>query len=214
MKIRAVVILRMAVCAFMLNFGGMIGSVSLVMAADASFHGLVTDTEGKPIRGAAVSAVSGSKSIGRFTDNNGHYEIAGLQPGIFEVSVTAFGYARKSETRDAGKSGETNFALLPRPDSIQVSMAELLTYFPDNGETRFLVTSCETCHNLLLPRSMRGMVASEWQNKIREMRAKSIAGTGLNPTFTDAQLEYAGRLLEKYFGPDSPEVTAKMVKHV
>jgi hypothetical protein len=104
MNIRAVVILRTAVCAFLLNFVGMIGSVSLVMAADASFHGLVTGTEGKPIRGAAVTAVSGNKSIGRFTDNKGHYEITGLQPGTFEVSVTAFGYARKSETREAAKA--------------------------------------------------------------------------------------------------------------
>ena len=49
-------------------------AVSL-FAADATLRGVVTDASGKPVRGAIVKATLGPKSISRFTQQDGRYEI-------------------------------------------------------------------------------------------------------------------------------------------
>ena len=60
-------------------------AVSL-FGADATLRGVVTDTSGKPVRGAIVKATLGPKSISRFTQTDGRYEIP-VTAGSYQMSV-------------------------------------------------------------------------------------------------------------------------------
>src|SRR5229473_1192913 len=79
-------------------------------AADTGFHGTITDEFGKPVRGAMVKAVSGYKTVARFSQADGKYDLA-LPPGNYSLSVDAFGFAGKRMAKDSSTSGETNFSL-------------------------------------------------------------------------------------------------------
>src|ERR1700690_3578471 len=46
-----------------------------VAASDAVIRGVVTDNDGKPVRGALVKAQSGYKIVTRFSQKDGRYEI-------------------------------------------------------------------------------------------------------------------------------------------
>ena len=69
----------------------------------ASLRGVVSDDTGKPVRGATVTATSGSKSVSRFTDQSGRYSIAELKPGQYEVSVAAWGFGPQKSTQEISK---------------------------------------------------------------------------------------------------------------
>jgi len=88
-----------------------------VVASPSGISGVVTDSSGKPIRGAAVSAKSGIKTITRFSQKDGKYEIT-VAAGTFDVTVEAYGFAAKKVSVDTAKGGETNFSLSPANLSI------------------------------------------------------------------------------------------------
>src|ERR1700684_3708058 len=75
-------------------------------AATSAIKGVVTDSSGKPVRGAVISAKSGIKTISRFSQTDGKYEIA-VPAGTYDVSVEAYGFAVKRISVDAAKAGET-----------------------------------------------------------------------------------------------------------
>jgi hypothetical protein len=79
-----------------------------------SVSGTVTDSStGKPVAGAAVSAPGFSVSTG----SDGSYTLAGLPPGSYQVSVSAYGYqnATATVTVTAGQAATQNFALTGTP---------------------------------------------------------------------------------------------------
>ena len=82
-------------------------AVSL-FGADATLRGVVTDASGKPVRGAIVKATLGPKSISRFTQQDGRYEIP-VAAGTYQMSVDAYGYGVKFQTKDTTQPGDTNF---------------------------------------------------------------------------------------------------------
>src|SRR5580704_8634423 len=81
-------------------------------AATSAIKGVVTDSSGKPIRGAIVSAKSGIKTVSRFSQKDGKYEIS-VPAGTYDVSVEAYGFALKKASVDTTKAEETNFSLAP-----------------------------------------------------------------------------------------------------
>jgi virginiamycin B lyase len=209
--VKAIVI---AIFVLVLNSWISPGSTIMAKPADAGFHGIVTDTAGKPIRGAAVKVTLGTRAISRFTDQDGRYQITGLQTGNYRVSVFAYGFEAKSQTQDATQVGETNFLLKPHWSASQVSSAEMMTALPDNQETRFLHASCSGCHNLTPPFERRGLTADDWNGVIHEMAAKSTMEIGLTPPLDKAGFAYTAGILNKYVGADAPELTQDQVKHV
>ena len=83
--------------------------------------GTVVDRRtGEPIEGAVVVA-KGRGDRGRArTDENGHYLIRGLEPGVYQVKAKARHYKKEIYSRVVPvRSGEVtrpiNFALVPRP---------------------------------------------------------------------------------------------------
>ena len=51
-----------------------------------SYRGMITNSSGKPIRGAMIQATDGPKTIARFSQKDGRYEIA-VPAGKYDVSA-------------------------------------------------------------------------------------------------------------------------------
>src|SRR6202040_374605 len=68
-------------------------------ASEAEIHGVVTDNAGKPVRGALVKATTSDKSVSRFTQKDGRYEIT-VPAGSYDVTVDAYGFAPKRQAKD------------------------------------------------------------------------------------------------------------------
>ncbi len=168
-------------------------------AAGPGFHGRVTDETGKPVRGAIVKATAGYKSVIRYTQPDGQYEIA-LPPGNYSVVVDAFGFGAKRLTKDAGEAGDTNFSLTHKLDLTRLSGADLENLLPDNADTRHLNVTCIECHGIENIMHKSGFTASEWKDFIPVM----TRGKVLPPNPKPSEMAAITAALEKYFGPDAP----------
>lgn len=184
-------------------------------ASDADIHGVVTDTAGKPVRAAMIKATAGGKTVARFTQADGHYEIT-LPPGSYTLTVEAYGFASKQKTVETTQAGETNFSLTPKFGLIHLTSAELETLLPDDPPTRFITAACVTCHSFGNIRRRSGYTASAWQSFIPVMTLGRLPA----PDFTPVTLAALCQALEKdfgpsarYFGPDSDPPKPEQVKH-
>jgi streptogramin lyase len=174
------------------------------MAAGSTvIKGKVTDTTGKPIRGAIVKATHDNKSISRFTQNDGSYEIA-VGPGDYALSVDAFGYGIKRATVDASKGGDTNFSLSAASlDLSRLTGAELESILPASSEKTLITSRCIQCHAFATVLHRRGNTAEEWKDFLPVMARGSMDEPfgGLSP----ASLEVISAALGKTFGPEAPQ---------
>ena len=172
-----------------------------VAASPFVINGVVTDSSGKPIRGAVVSAKSGIKTISRFSQKDGKYEIA-VAAGTYDVTVEAYGFAVKKASVDTAKAGVTNFSLSPANLSIgRLTGSELESLLPDTAETRLLRSRCIECHSLPTIVHRRGQSADEWKDFLPQM----THGATDEPfaSATSQELDALSAALEKYFGPKS-----------
>jgi streptogramin lyase len=170
-------------------------------AATVAIHGGVSDGSGKPIRGAVVSAKSGIKTITRFSQNDGKYEIA-VATGTYDVTVEAYGFAIKKASVDTAKAGETNFSLSPAILSIaRLTGSELESLLPDTAETRLLRARCIECHSLPTVVHRRGQSAAEWKDFLPQMTHGATDEPFANAT--PQELDALSGALEKDFGPQS-----------
>ena len=84
-------------------------------ASDAVIRGAVTDSDGKPIRGALIRAQVGYKIVTRYSQKDGRYEIT-VPVGTYSVTADAFGYGSKRSDKDTAQAGDTNFKLAHSTD--------------------------------------------------------------------------------------------------
>jgi streptogramin lyase len=171
-------------------------------ASTAAIKGIVTSDSGKPIRGAIISAKSGIKTISRFSQNDGKYEIA-VAPGTYELTVEAYGFAVKRASVDTTKAVETDFRLSPANLSLgRLSGSELESLLPDTAETRLLRSRCVECHSLPTIVHRRGQSAAEWKDFLPHM----TNGATDEPfaSATPQELDALSAALDKDFGPSSP----------
>jgi virginiamycin B lyase len=163
--------------------------------------GLVTDSSGKPVRGAVVSAKSGIKTISRFSQKDGTYEIA-VGSGTYSVTVEAYGFDVKRATVDSTRAGDTNFVLSPANLSLaRLTGSELESLLPDTPETRLLRSRCIECHSLPTMIHRRGQSATEWREFLPQMAKGATDEPFANAT--PQELDALSAALEKYFGPES-----------
>jgi virginiamycin B lyase len=172
-----------------------------VLASSFVIRGVVTDSSGKPIRGAVVSAKSGIKTISRFSQKDGKYEIA-VAAGTYDVTVEAYGFAIKKVSVDTAKAGETNFSLPPANLSLgRLTGSELESLLPDTPETRLLRSRCIECHSLPTIIHRRGQSAAEWRDFLPQMAKGATDEPFANAT--PQELDALSNALEKDFGPES-----------
>jgi len=169
-----------------------------VFAADAVIQGVVTDNAGKPIRAALVRVTASGKSVSRFTQANGHYEIT-VPAGSYEVYSEAYGFAGKRQTRDVAQGGETNFTLTPSFSVARLTSAEIDSLIPNDRQAVMVKSTCINCHGLGTLLLKRGSTAADWQAFLPTMTQDRMS----NPKFSPARLAALGAALEKYFGPDA-----------
>ena len=171
-------------------------------ASDAVIKGVVTDSAGKPLRGATISVASGIKTISRFSQKDGKYQIT-VAGGTYALSVEAYGFAVKRISVDTTKGGETNVSLTPASLNLaRLTGAELESLLPDTPEARLLKARCIECHSFPTVLHRRGQTAAEWKAFLPNM----TRGT-MNEPFarvSPAELDAISAALAKYFGPDSP----------
>ena len=195
---------------------GVISLSSALYAADAVLRGSVTDHAGQPVRGAIVTATEGIKSVSRYTQNDGRFEIT-VPAGTYDLSAQAYGFAAsKKQTKDTNQPGDTNLSLSAKLDIDHLSGADLEHLLPDNQQTRMIRSTCGGCHSFDTIIRRRGSTADQWQGFLPTM----TAGRMFQPVFSPQQLAALGPALEKYFGPDAtffgPDAdapTPEQVKH-
>ena len=167
-------------------------------ASDITLHGKVADYSGKPIRGAEIRATAGGKSITRFSQDDGRYEIA-LATGKYEIAAEAFGFAGRRSTVDTSENKEINFTLSARWEASRLSGADIDHMLPNEAPANLLRASCTSCHSFDIILHQRGKSASEWKGFIPTM----TRGRRPNPVFSFEKLDAISAALEKYFGPDA-----------
>lgn len=171
-------------------------------AATFVIKGVVTDSAGKPIRGAIVSAKSGIKTISRFSQKDGKYEIS-VPAGTYDVSVEVYGFALKKASVDTAKAEETNFTLAPANLNLaRLTGSELESLLPDTAEVRLLRSRCIECHSLPTIIHRRGQSAEEWKDFLPQMTHGATDEPFANAT--PQELDALSGALGKYFGPESP----------
>jgi virginiamycin B lyase len=183
-------------------------------AAELEIHGIVTDEAGKPIRGAMIKAIAGGKTVARFSQADGRYEIT-LPGDSYDISAEAFGFKPKT-TKNVTQSGETNFSLRSGILVSRLNGAEIQSLLPYNDETKFIEGECVHCHSFQRVALKRGYTAAEWMAFIPTMPKGRLPfnppGSGPHEDFatltakdfaTPAMVSLS-QALEKYFGPDSP----------
>ena len=152
-KVRAIVWALLAVLCVTASLG----------AADVVIKGTVTDSNGKPVRGAIVKATLGPKSINRYTQSDGTYELA-VAPGTYDVSVDAFGFALKRASIDTAKGGDSNFTLTAGPlDVSRMTGAEMESLLTDSPQKTLLMGTCVECHSFPTVAHRRGSSQEEWK---------------------------------------------------
>lgn len=183
-----------------LRWGLLLAVLSAVpmFAADAVIQGTVTDNSGKPIRAALVRVSAHGKSVSRFTQANGHYEIA-VPAGSYEVYSEAYGFGGKRQTKDTAQPGDINFSLSPSFSVARLTSAEIDSLIPNDPQAVMVKSTCINCHGLGTLLLKRGSASSDWQEFLPGM----TQGRMFNPKFSPAKLQALGAALEKYFGPEA-----------
>jgi|SRR5208282_322783 len=115
--------LRVVVCAAALVF--VFGYAVLGQQQDdppptGTIMGAVSDTSGAPLAGASItiSGVNGDDSAS--TDGQGHYVASGLDPGVYDVTISASGYKDFQKSNIAvsgGVEAQVDAQLEPEGDS-------------------------------------------------------------------------------------------------
>jgi streptogramin lyase len=175
-------------------------------ASDAVIRGTVTDSDGKPIRGALIRAQVDYKIVTRYSQKDGRYEIA-VPAGAYSVTADAFGYGSKRAEKDTAQAGDTNFKLSHSTDVTRLSGADIKNLLPDNAETRLIQSECYNCHSMGHLILHRGSTAKEWRDFLPTMtrgRVPVAADPKQNPNTTQEKFVALTEALGKYFGPDSP----------
>jgi hypothetical protein len=65
------------------TLGAVLCLATTLAAADSTIHGVITDSAGKPVRGAIVKATAGNLSVSGYSQNEGRYEIS-VPAGTYE----------------------------------------------------------------------------------------------------------------------------------
>ena len=115
------------------------------------------------------------------------------------MSVDAYGYGVKFQTKDTAQAGDTNFTLTPKWDVTRLTGADITPLIPTDAQGNLLRAVCLECHDFSVVIHRRGMTSEEWQGFLPDMPAGRRARRNYSPQESAA----LGAALEKYFGPQA-----------
>jgi streptogramin lyase len=188
-----------------------VGSVLMLSITQASaqstVRGTVTDSAGKPIRGALIKILAGPKTISHYTDAAGKYEITGISEAKYTVSAEAFGFAPKS--RKDVDTLPADFALTARWDISRLTSAEWESTLPDDRDTKMVISSCIGCHGLEKAGKMQSFTSAEWQAFLPRMTLGRMFAA-----LPKSKIVGYSETLEKLFGPEAHPPTRERVTHM
>lgn len=176
-------------------------------APGATISGTVKGPDGSAVKGAFVRAQNSTTKItvNVLSDRNGVYRIAPLEPGEYQVSVTASGL--KADPQRGVKIGADQ--TVPLDFSLQkgiVRWAELSIHegqalLPEGDGKQLLFFRCMSCHGLQTKIAAVRRDEEGWQNCVALMRDRANGVGDLRITEADgaAVAAYLGRT----FSPDS-----------
>ena len=203
MRIVAGMLPIVAICTFVLSQAANIPAI----------EGVITDSAGKPVRGAMITARQGNAADTAFSQDDGRYKI-NLGPGTYHLDIRAWGFAAKNVTSTVAEITELNVTMTPGFRVEQMSSAEIEQLLPDNKDTRLIKAECIRCHALTNLAKGGGKSATAWQLFLPKMTDErhwdnpysggEFKGSGTPPIDYNDRLTALSNALETYFGPDSP----------
>ena len=149
------IFLALAVAVLVLPVG--LSAISESPAPSTELTGTITDADGNPMEGIAVSAKAQGSAITTsvWTDQSGAYAFPVLDAGRYRIWAQAVGFDRPiaEATITPGESVQQDFTLEPLPNIIprQLSSAEWLARLPeDTAQDRrmkmVVLNNCSNCH--------------------------------------------------------------------
>jgi streptogramin lyase len=186
-------------------------AILLASSASAAFGGGISGTvkgpDGSAFKGAFVRAQSTKTKItvNVLSDRNGAYRIPNLDPGEYQISVSAVGY--KADPRggvklDADQTVSLDFALQKgtvRWSDLSIHEGQVL--LPEGAGKQLLFFRCMSCHGLQTKVAAVRRDEEGWRNCVIFMRDRANGVGDLRITEEDgaAVAAYLGRT----FSPDS-----------
>lgn len=172
-------------------------------AAAAELHGRITDTAGKAVSGAFVTAHAPERRMATsvVSDEDGRYRVRDLFPETYALSVTRIGYGR-AEVEDfvlSPNGGSRDFELAAADSTDQLPGHAWLADLPDGAFKARFVAGCTICHDLGA-KAIRGRRRSkeEWVAVINTMMKPDLDVYGVIPAFDPEEL--ATWLIDNEFG--------------
>ena len=107
-----------AALAALLAWGCLLAPAAAAQTTAASIRGTVRDESGDPVPSATITAVETSTGFrrGAASGANGFYNLGGLQPGTYQITVSGLGRAAQSQTLrvQVGQTLTADFQLQPQ----------------------------------------------------------------------------------------------------
>jgi virginiamycin B lyase len=184
-------------------------------AGNASLHGQVLDHGGTPVRGAMVKAQLGTKTVARFTDDEGHYQISGLERDRYTVLIDADNFALNETTIQIDNDSELNFTLHPMNDVSRLTSAELRFLIPETTDAIQAYDRCSNCHGLETALLRAGMPESAWRAWLPIMELRRSGGTQFDEDLVNQMIPGVMTMFghEGLFGPLKTELDYSKVKY-
>lgn len=185
-------------------------------ASNAAIRGVVTGSNGQPIRGALVTVARGVKTVSRLSGSDGHFAIP-VPTGNYPVTVTAhaFGFLSQQKTDAASRSAMLHFRLEPGIRVTSLTSTEVMSLMPDTPRSNMIQATCFNCHGSGTILKLRGSPATVWQGFLPAM-ARARGSIGVNPkmipTYSQALAEYFGPHAA-YFSPGAAPPKPSQIQH-
>jgi iron complex outermembrane receptor protein len=153
---------------------------SALSAQNASLNGKVTDSAtGDVLIGANVvvkASTAGGSNTGGATNADGMYQVSGIQPGMYIITVTYIGYTQKSVSAvnlEAGQALEMDFAL----DATALNV-NAISVTASRRQEKTLEAPASI--SVLSGAEMRGEVTASSSNLLRNTVGVDVANTGID----------------------------------
>jgi hypothetical protein len=103
------------------GLSSVLSRLALAQAGEGSLHGTVIVSSGAPIPGASVTVEGSAGGQAATTNGKGEYNISGLNPGTYQVKITAPGFDsfQVQITVKAGTRSEADAVLMAAPKPVE-----------------------------------------------------------------------------------------------